>query len=84
MQESQDREIERNLFAFLPQLARLLPDHEGSFALLKDQNIASIHKKLSDALKAAESQFSDGIFSVQRITAKPVELGMFSNAEVQR
>ena len=84
MQESLDREIDRNLFAFLPHLAALLPQHEGSFALLKDQSIKSIHEKLSDALKTAYSEFADGIFSVQKITAKPVELGMFSNADNQR
>jgi len=80
MAEELDIEIERNLFAFLPLLPRLLPDNEGSFAVLRQQKIQSIHKKLSDALKTAQAEFSDGLYSIQRITDKPVELGMFSNA----
>jgi hypothetical protein len=78
-----DAEIDRNLFAFLPRLPDLLPEHEGSFALLRNQQIKSIHKKLSEALKAANTEFADGIFSIQRVTERPVELGMFSDAENQ-
>jgi len=84
MDDALDQEIERNLLAFLPRLPGLLPEHEGSFALLRHQKIQSIHTKLSDALKAAYAEFADGIFSIQRVTEKPVELGMFSNAENQR
>lgn len=83
MDKALDLEIERNLFAFLPRLPSLLPEHEGSFALLRHQRICSIHEKLSDALKRANDQFADGIFSIQKVTEKPVELGMFSNAENQ-
>ena len=83
MSDALDREIQRNLFAFLPRLPELLPQHEGSFALLHDQQIASIHKKLSEALKQAHQQFSDGLFSIQKVTEKPQELGMFSCADDQ-
>jgi len=80
MSEALNAEIDRNLFAFLPRLPALLPEHEGSFAVLRHQQIVGIHAKLSDALKAADIAFADGLFSIQRVTAKPVELGMFSNA----
>ena len=83
MAETLDREIDRNFFAFLPHLPELLPEHEGSFALLRHQRILSIHKRLSDALRAAHQEFSDGVFSIQKVTEKPVELGMFSNADHQ-
>lgn len=84
MEDLLDREIERNLFAFLPKLPELLPQHEGSYAILRNQEIAGIHKKLSEALKEAEAEFSDGLFSIQRVTDKPLELGMFSSADGQR
>lgn len=84
MSDLLDKEIQRNLFAFLPRLPELLPDHEGSFALLRNQEIASIHRKLSDALRAAYAEFSDGLFSIQRVTERPQELGMFSSAENPR
>jgi hypothetical protein len=84
MERSLDMEIERNLFAFLPKLPTLLPNYEGSFAVLRDQEIRSIHEKLSDALKAAHREFADGLFSIQKVTEKPVELGLFSNAADSR
>ena len=84
MADSQDHEVQRNLYAFLPKLPQLLPEHEGSFAVLHDQQIESIHKKLSDALKAAHSKFADDRFSIQKVTEKPLELGMFSSADNQR
>lgn len=83
MNEQLDREIQCNLFAFLPKLKTLLPEHEGSYAVLHDQEIVGIHPKLSEALRDAQSRFADGIFSIQRVTEKPVELGMFSSADSQ-
>lgn len=80
MNDELENEVERNLFAFLPQIQTLLPEHEGSFALLRDQDIAGIHALLSDALRSAYSRFPDGLFSIQKITEKPAELGMFSDA----
>jgi hypothetical protein len=84
MNNQLDIEIDRNLFAFLPQLSELLPEHEGSFALLRNQRIEGIHKKLSEALNAGYSLFSDGLFSIQKITDRPLELGMFGHADHSR
>lgn len=80
MEVDLNAEIERNLFAFLPHLPELLPDHEGSFALLRHQRIQSIHEKLSDALKAANTEYLDGVYSIQQITDRPIDLGFFSHA----
>ena len=77
-------EVERNLFAFLPHLQTLLPEKEGQFALLRNQQIESVHEKLSDALRKGHSAFSDGLFSIQKITDRSVELGMFGHADNQR
>lgn len=76
-----DDEIERNLFAFLAQVPELLEEHRGHFALLKAQRVVSIHDKLSQALAEGAKRFSDGLFSIQQITDRPVELGFFSYAE---
>ncbi len=84
MNEQLDAEVQRNLFAFLPRLKSLLPEHEGSYAVLHDQQIIGIYRKLSEALRDAQARFEDGLFSIQRVTDKPVELGMFSSAENQR
>jgi hypothetical protein len=76
-----ENEIDRNLFAFLPRIPRLMIDHAGEYALLRHQEVVSIHKRLRDALEEASSKFKDGIYSVQQITDKPVELGFFSYAD---
>ena len=78
-----DTEVDRNLFAFLPKIPELLDQHAGAYALLKDQKIISLHQRLSEALASAEAKFSDGIYSIQRVTDKPVELGFFSYADNQ-
>lgn len=78
-----DLEIDRNLSAFLPRIPDLIPEHEGEFALLRDQKVVSLHKRLRDALEAS-SRFSDGIFSIQQVTDKPIELGFFSHADHPR
>lgn len=76
-----DNEIDRNLFAFLPRIPQLIANHEGEFALLRHQELVSLHKRLRDALDEACNRFSDGIFSIQQVTDKPVELGFFSYAD---
>lgn len=83
MTENLEHEIQRNLFAFLPKLKALLPEHEGSFAVLHNEEIVGIYEKLSEALRDAQRRFEDGLFSIQRVTDKPVELGMFSSADNQ-
>jgi hypothetical protein len=83
MTENLEHEIQRNLFAFLPKLKTLLPEHEGSFAVLHNEEIVGIYEKLSEALRDAQSRFEDGLFSIQRVTDKPIELGMFSSADHQ-
>lgn len=84
MPDALEQEIDRNLFAFLPKVPDLLADHEGEFALLRHQKVISLHVKLSEALASAEAQFADGLFSIQQVTQKPVELGFFSYADSSR
>ena len=78
-----DFEIDRNLYAFLPRIPQLMSQHPGEYALLRNQEIVSVHKRLRDAIEEASEKFSDGLFSIQQITDKPVELGFFSYADNQ-
>ena len=83
MPNPHDTEIDRNLFAFLPKIPGLIEKHFGQYALLKNQEIVSLHERLSEALDVAEAKFEDGLYSIQRVTDKPVELGFFSHAADQ-
>lgn len=78
-----DREIDLNLYAFLPHVPRLMTDHAGEYALLHNQKIVSVHERLHEAVDEAMSKFADGLFSIQQITDKPIELGFFSYADDQ-
>lgn len=79
-----DLEIDRNLYAFLPRIPQLMAEHEGAYALLRHQEVVSLHKRLRDALDEASAKFSDGLFSIQQVTDKPIELGFFSYADNPR
>jgi len=56
-----------------------LLDHErGRIALFRDGKLISIFDRVIDALSAGESQFHDGMFSVQEIK-EPADLGVLVN-----
>ena len=75
-----DGEIDRNFFAFLPQIPDLLPQHRDEYAILRDRKIVGIHHRLKEALEVAQTHFGDGLFSIQQVTDKPIDLGFFSHA----
>ena len=73
-------EIDANYDYFQRQLARLLPSHEGRYALLKSCRIEGLFDKPGDAYRDGLSRFSDGIFSIQEVTDEPLHAGFFSLA----
>ncbi|KUO51909.1 MAG: hypothetical protein APF82_02835 [Sphingomonadales bacterium BRH_c42] len=80
MNDKLEVEIERNLFAFLSRIPQLLTEHRGEYAVLRQQEIVGIYARLSEALQVAQARFNDGLFSIQEITDKPVDLGFYSHA----
>ena len=77
-------EIERNYQVFEGLLAGLLPEKAGQYALLRDQELVDVLPKTIDALTVGAERFPDGRFSVQRITARPLDLGFLSYASSER
>jgi hypothetical protein len=74
------KEIDANLAFFETRLGGLLPHHRDRYALLRQQEIAGIYDTVRDAQTAGASLFPDGKYSIQKITDKPVELGVYSYA----
>ncbi len=76
---SEKSEAHRNYEVF----ARLLPDlaetHADKCALLHDGELVEIFDTNADARFAGRTRFGRGKFSVQRITARPADLGWFSH-----
>jgi hypothetical protein len=76
-------EIDRNFDIFqreLPNLTR----HEGKFALMRHGDIINFYDTLADAVSTGNAIYEDRIFSVQRVTDKPIDLGFLSHAMYQR
>lgn len=80
MQAIYDREIEQNYQFFQSFVASLLPEKMGHYALLHGRTLIGVYPRVSEATTAGHDQFADGMFSVQKVTDKPLDLGFLSHA----
>lgn len=85
MSEGRREQVQRNYRAFQEQLPGLLASHPDKFALMRDGEIVEIFDTARDAYVVGLMLFKkDQLFSVQQISAVPVDLGFFSHAVPQR
>lgn len=77
-------EIELNFAAFQNQVSDLVPAKEGKFALMHSQSIEGFFDSLTEAIVTGHRRFSDGMFSIQQVTAAPMDLGFLSHANSER
>lgn len=75
-----DHEIEKNLSAFKKELSILEKSHSGRYALLRHEKVVGIYDTIRDAQLTGSNFFEDKLFSVQKITSVPINLGYFSYA----
>lgn len=73
-------EIQKNFDFFQRNLARYLPSEQGRFALLRNSAVIEFFDSVFDAENAGETQFDDGLFSIQEVVESPVDLGFFTYA----
>jgi hypothetical protein len=73
-------QVENNFKAFQAMLSTILPVHQEKYALMKDGAAVGFYSTLEDAYMTANQFFRDQPFSVQKVTATPVDLGFFSHA----
>ncbi len=73
-------EVDRNFVAFKAMLPDLLKDHAGKYVLLRDTKLIEKFDTAGDALIYAQAQFPDGLFSIQEVTGRTIDLGFFSHA----
>lgn len=74
------QEIDNNYDFLQRRLALLLPEHEGQYALLRTCRVEGFFDQPGDAYREAQTRFDDGIFSIQKVTSEPLDLGFFSYA----
>ena len=72
--------VDLNFAAFQKLLPTLLETQAGRYALMRDGQAIEFFDSARDAVTYAEKEFSDGLFSVQQVTRKIVDLGYFSYA----
>ncbi len=73
-------EIDENLKFFRDRLPSLIVDHSGKYALIRHREIMGIYDTVVDAQLSGAKFYDDGIFSVQKISDEPINLGIFTNA----
>lgn len=75
-----EEEVDRNFTAFEAVLPALMRDRAGAHALLRHAEIVGFYDTVSSALAAGRSRFDDGLYSVQEVTDRPIDLGFYSHA----
>ena len=73
-------EIAQNFDALQRKLGNCLPEHAGRFALLVKREIKGFFDDPIVADNEGKRIASDGLYSIQQVTDRPVELGVYANA----
>ena len=73
-------EVDKNYKAFQRLLPTILQMHQGKYALMRQKKPVEYFDSARDAMIYGQKQFSDGLFSIQHVTAHVVDLGFFSHA----
>jgi hypothetical protein len=73
-------ELETNYAEFKRRLPELLETHAGQFAVMRHGEIIVFFDTMGDAAKFCGREFQDGIFSIQEVTARRIDLGYYSHA----
>ncbi len=73
-------EVDRNFEAFGAMLPDLLKDYAGKYVLLRGTKLIQKFDTAGDALIYAQAQFPDGLYSIQEVTGRTIDLGFFSHA----
>lgn len=80
MADARTLEIQENYRYFQTVVSDLMKSHAGMYALLHSQTLVEVFPKPLDAMIEGRKRYSDGVFSVQMVTDRPVDLGFLSNA----
>lgn len=73
-------EVDKNYAEFTRMLPEIIGQHRNKYALMRNGEVVGYYSTLEDAYTTANRFFEDGLFSVQKVTDVPVDLGFFSHA----
>jgi len=83
MGSTRDREIEKNYVFFTDFVGSLMARHKGEFALLHSGEFIHSYATVGQAIAAGHSKYGDGMFSIQEVTDRPLDLGFISHARIE-
>ena len=69
-------QIDKNYTAFTALLPDLMKTSAGKWALLRDAALEGVFDTARDARLAGEKLYADGLFSVQQVRNRAVDLGL--------
>jgi len=72
------KEVDENYAVFAENVETYLILHKDSYALMRHGEVLDFFQTWLDAHRAGNLLFRDSIFSVQKVTKDPVDLGYFS------
>lgn len=78
MSISVNHEVRRNFDYFQSVLSEWLSNHEGRFALIREQRLIEFFDNPGEAALTGADRYDDGCYSIQRVTDRPVDLGFLS------
>lgn len=84
MAEPRESIIRKNFDYFQGVVSELMERHAGQYALLYGQNVVEIFPRPIQALEAGIARFEDGMFSVQKVIDRPLDLGFLSYGSSDR
>ena len=73
-------QVEGNYEAFTTRLNEFIPSHVNRYALMRNGEIVEFYNTYTDAWRTGNKFFEDGLFSIQKVTRTPVDLGFYSRA----
>ena len=76
--------ITSNYDAFEAMLPLLMQQFRGRYVLMRHGEIAGVFDTAGAAQATGSSEFSDQLFSVQRVENKAIDLGFYSHARYRR
>ncbi len=74
------QEIEKNFAFFELVLPEYTESHGGRYALLRHEEIIDFYDTVRDAYTTGVRNYKDGLFSIQKVDPRPIDLGVFSHA----
>lgn len=80
MVRSKQEEVDRNFAFFQAELPKVLGQHRGKYALIRDSKIIGYYDTAVDAQTSGHQLYQDGLFSIQKVTDEPLDLGFYSHA----